>query len=473
MKRSGMWVIGVILLLGRPAIAQTANDPFGSPIPPDEDVIVVDYVEFAALPDVDGDAARMMHLVAEPGTRRLFVSDMRGLLYRVSADGARVSVYLDVRSPAFGLEVEAGSRERGMQSFALHPEFSQDGAEGFGRLYTWTDTSKTGPTPDFRPKGGDHTHDTVLQEWVATTPDAAVYDGGPPRVLMRFAQPFRNHNGGQLAFNPLVTSGDPDFGNLYVGSADGGSGGDPFDMAQDLGSGFGKILRIDPLGSNSANGQYGVPGDNPFVDDGLPETLGEIYAYGVRNPQRFAWDAVTGDMFVADIGQNIVEEVSRVISGANLGWHTWEGSYRFISREEVSLVDPRGEAGLSFPVVEYGQLDPLLQPRSAAGGLVVNRSPRIAQLANLLIFADMPSGEIFYVPADPLPGGGQESIRRILLNDEGTPKTLAQLIREKNVVQGRDPAARVDLRFGTGADDQIFLLNKADGVIRLLVARQP
>ncbi len=473
MRGSLMWVIGITLLVGRPTLAQTANDPFESPIPAGDDVIVVDFVEFAVLPDIEGDAARMMHLAPEPGTGRLFVSDMRGLLYRVTPDGDEVTLYLDLRSPTLGLEVESGSRERGMQGFALHPEFGEPGADGFGRFYTWTDTSQTGREPDFRPSGDERAHDTVLHEWTASGPAAAVYDGGPPRELMRFEQPFRNHNGGQLAFNPLVSAGDADFGNLYVGSADGGSGGDPFDMAQDLGSGFGKILRIDPVGSDSANGQYGIPADNPFVDDDNPGTLGEIYASGVRNPQRFAWDAATGDMFVADIGQNIVEEVSRVTSGANLGWNTWEGSFRFISRQEVSLVDPRGEAGLSFPVVEYGQLDPLLQPRSAAGGLVVNRSDRISQLADLLIFADMPSGEIFYVPAEPLPQGGQDAIRRILLNDNGTAKTVAQLVLEKNVAQGKDPAVRVDLRFGTDAEDRIFLLNKADGIIRLLVPREP
>src|SRR5690606_5628378 len=117
--------------------------------------------------------------------------------------------------------------------------------------------------PDFRPKGGDNTHDTVLLEWTAQNPANPTYDGGPPREILRLEQPFGNHNAGHLSFNPTAEPGDPDYGLLYIGVADGGSGGDPLDMAQDLSSAFGKVFRIDPLGSNSANGKYGIPADNP------------------------------------------------------------------------------------------------------------------------------------------------------------------------------------------------------------------
>ena len=302
-----------------------------------------------------------------------------------------------------------------------------------------------------------------------STPPLRIYDGGPPRELLRVEQPFGNHNGGQLAFNPLAAPGDADFGLLYVGSADGGSGGDPLDLSQNLGSIFGKVLRIDPLGSNSANGRYGIPADNPFAGDGDDDTLGEIYAYGVRNPQRLAWDAENGDLFLADIGQNIVEEISAVWSGANLGWNDWEGSFRFISRREVGLADPRGEAGLSYPVVEYGQLDPLLQRSSHATGLVVYRDDAIPQLADRLLFGDGPSGEVFYVDADDLPAGGQDSMRRVLFKHGGETRTLLQLIQEKNLAQGRPPARRADVRLDAGPGGRIFLLNKHDGVIRRLV----
>jgi glucose/arabinose dehydrogenase len=307
-----------------------------------------------------------------------------------------------------------------------------------------------------------------LLEWTAKTPSAAAYDGSAPRQLMRFEHPFGNHNGGQLSFNPLATAGSADFGLLYMGVADGGSGGDPFNMAQNLASPFGKILRIDPLGNNSPNGTYGIPKDNPYANDNDPNTLGEIYASGVRNPQRYAWDSRTGNLFLADIGQNIVEEVSLVPKGGNLGWNKWEGSFGFISRQAVSLEKPRSDSKITYPVVEYGQLDPLLQPQSAVTMGVVYRHKAIPQLTNLLIFGDNPSGEIFYVSADKLPGGGQDAIRRILFNDKGQTKTLLQLIKEKNTAQGKPESSRADLRFGEGPNGEIFILNKRDGVIRLL-----
>jgi glucose/arabinose dehydrogenase len=189
----------------------------------------------------------------------------------------------------------------------------------------------------------------------------------------------------------------------------------------------------------------------------------------VRNPQHLFWDPKTGNMFMSDIGQNIVEEISPVTSGANLGWNAWEGNYRYISRNEVGLSDPRSDGKITYPIVEYGQIDPLLQPSSAAIGGYIYRQKAIPQLANLLLFGDNPSGEIFYVNADNLPKGGQDPIRRVLFNDKGESKTLLQLIKEKNAAQGKAPAARADLRFGQGPDGQIFILNKRDGTIRLLV----
>ncbi len=456
------------LLAATPALAQTTNDPFPEPIEAVDDVIVVDFVEFATIPDIDGETARVMIMVDEPGTSRMFVNDMRGPIYSVSYDGQTVTRYIDIED-GWGVSVNSSGRERGMQSFAFHPQFGQAGTPGAGKFYTWADSTNMDPEPDFVAGGDGNTHDTVLMEWTARTPDSATYDGGPPRELMRFEQPFGNHNGGQIGFNLFASPDDSDFGMLYVGIADGGSGGDPLNLAQNLNAGFGKIMRIDPLGSNSANGQYGIPEDNPFANDGDAGTLGEIYAYGVRNPQRFAWDPLNGNMFFSEIGQNIVEEISLVTNGANLGWNDWEGSFAFISRAEVSLEDPQGDPDVTYPVAEYGQIDPLLQPQSAATGLYVYRGDRIPQLENLVLWGDMPSGEIFYVDADNLPTGGQDAIRRILLNDGGTARTLLQVVQEKNREQGREQATRADLRYGAGPDNQVFIMNKEDGIIRLLV----
>ena len=469
MAQYAIHVLAAAFLAASPAVAQTGSDPFPSPITANGGPLRVGIEEFAALPDFDSEPARMMHLADEPGTNRMFVNDMWGVLYAVSYDGQTVTRYLDLTAASWKLDIQSSNFERGFQSFAFHPQFSQSGTPGFGKFYTYIDTSNRTPEPDFRPGGGQNTHDTLLLEWTSTDPAAATYDGGAPRELFRVEQPFPNHNGGQIGFNPAVSPQDPDFGLLYVGSADGGAGGDPLDMSQNLGLVFGKILRIDPLGTNGRNGKYGIPEDNPFASDGESETLDEIYAYGVRNPQRFAWDEHNGRMFISDIGQETVEEVSTLVTrGANLGWNDWEGSYRFVGRE-VSLADPRGEVGLTYPVVEYGQLDPLLQPGSAASGLVVSRRSSIPQLQDVVLLGDNPSGEVFYFDADQNPAGGQDTVRRVLFDDDGELKNLLRLVQEKNAEQGRPEATRVDLRIGSGPDGQIFLLNKRDGVIRRLV----
>ena len=453
-----------------PLPAGQTNDPFPQPIVRDQGVITVTLREFASLPDIAGVPARMMTLVEEPMSRRLFVSDMRGQLYTVSADGKAVTPYLDISDPKWGVAVQSQGRERGMQSFVLHPQFAQAGTPGFGKLYTYADTSNQTPAPDFTTPNAGTTHDTVLLEWIATTPGAAAYDGGAPRELIRLRQPFANHNGGALAFNSTARPGAADYGLLYMGIADGGSGGDPMALAQNLGSAFGKVFRIDLLGRNGRGGKYGIPAANPFVS--TAGALPEIFAYGVRNTQRFGWDSRNGAMYLSDIGQNIVEEVSPVTVGANLGWNVWEGSFRFVSREAVVTESPRSDPKVTYPIVEWGQLDPVLLPNnsSASVGVIVYRNSTIPQFTGRLLFGDMPSGELFHVSADELPKGGQDPIRRVLfVTGAGTaPRTFLEILQEKNRAQGKTVATRADMRFDADAAGRIFLLNKADGTIRMI-----
>ena len=306
------------------------------------------------------------------------------------------------------------------------------------------------PMPDFVPLGTGRTHDEILLEWTAKDPKAAAYDGGAPRELFRVAHPFPNHNGGQIAFNPLARPGTPEFGLLYIGSADGGSGGDPYNHAQNLKSIFGKILRIDPLGRNSANGKYGIPASNPFVKN--PDALGEIYSYGHRNPQRFSWDPKNGNMFEAEIGQNINEEINQITAGGNYGWNVWEGSFKYYNRE-VSIEDQRGDPKMIYPDRRLRPHRPAVSVRHAlaATGIYVYREKAIKPLTDMLIFGDNPSGEIFYVNADELPKGGQ-NFHRILFNDKGETKTLLQLIKEKNTQQGKTAGDARRPAHGSGSE---------------------
>lgn len=454
------------LLLAGTACAQPTDDPFPAPIETEEGIVVMDVEAFAELPDTDGRPARMMRLIDEPGTERLFVNDMYGTIYTVSYDGADVELYLDLT--AYGVDVESGGRERGFQNFALHPDFSDSDAPGYGHFYTYADVTDTSPRADVTAGGSDVSHHTVLHEWVASDASAATYDGDAPTAVIRFAQPFGNHNAGHVAFNPLASPGDDDYGLLYVGVADGGSGGDPMNLAQDLQNGFGKVLRIDPLGSTSANGQYGIPSDNPFVGD--DDVLGEIYAYGLRNPQRFGWDPANGHLFLADIGQNAIEEVSLVPRGGNLGWNAWEGSYRFVSRSGVDPSHPRSDADVTYPVVEWAHADPLTTRRTAVTGVHVFRGARYPSMQDRVLVADLVSGELFHFDADDLPDGGNDEIRRLLLRTPGgEAQTLLGIIRATNETQGRTPTQRTDVRIDADATGRVYVLNKHDGVIRRLV----
>jgi glucose/arabinose dehydrogenase len=450
--------------------AGLTNNPFPQAIAASEGVVEVSLREFAALPDIDNIPARMMTLVEEPATRRLFVSEMRGVLYVLSADGRTVTPYLSLLDAKWAVPVQAQGRERGLQSFVLHPQFAQAGTPGFGKFYTLVDTSNQAPSPDFTTPHTATTHDTVLHEWTAKTPGAPAYDGGMPREVFRLRQPFSNHNGGALAFNSTAGPGTADFGLMYIGIADGGSGGDPMHLSQNLGSAFGKVFRIDPLGKNGRGGKYGIPDANPFrsTADALPE----IFAYGIRNAQRFGWDSRGGAMYLSDIGQNTVEEVSPVSAGANLGWNVWEGSYKFVSRQGVNPDSPRTDPKFTYPIVEWDQLDPVLLPTnsSAAVGALIYRNTAVPQLTGRLLFGDMPSGELFHVSADDLPKGGQDAIRRVLFRTEAgaAPRRLLEIIQEKNRAQGRTAATRADMRFDVNAAGQIFVLNKADGIVRVI-----
>jgi glucose/arabinose dehydrogenase len=439
-----------------------SNNPFEAPIAATDGVITVKLREFATIPDERNAAPRVNLLLDEPGTKRFFVNTMTGMLYTVSYDGKSVAPYLDINDQKWSIPVQSSNSEQGFQSFAFHPEFAQAGRPGYGKFYTWVDTSNQMPTPDFLPSQSQISHHEILLEWTAKDPKAAAYDGGNPRELFRVAHPFANHNGGMIAFNPTARQGSADYGLLYIGSADGGSGGDPGNHAQNLKMIFGKILRIDPLGKNSKNGKYGIPASNPFAKN--PDALGEIYSYGHRNPQRFSWDPKNGNMFEAEIGQNINEEINQIVAGGNYGWNVWEGSFKYFNRE-VSTEDQRADPKMVYPIAEYDHTDPLLQRLAAATGIYAYRDKAIPQLTNKLIFGDNPSGEIFYVDADAFPKGGQ-NFHRILFNDKGETKTLLQVIKDKNMQQGKMPATRADLRMGMGPNGQLFVLNKRDGTIR-------
>ena len=253
-----------------------------------------------------------VYLTVPPGDARLFVVEQPGRI-RVIRNGRLVSrPYLDISA-----KVGYGG-ERGLLGLAFHPHFAANGR--FFVNYT------------------DRHGDTRVERYEAA-PSADSADLASARLVLAVAQPYANHNGGDVLFGPD--------GMLYVGMGDGGSGGDPHGNGQSLGTLLGKLLRLDV----DHGEPYAIPPDNPFA--GRAGARGEIWAYGLRNPWRVAFDRTAALLYVADVGQNRWEEVDVVAAGTgglNYGWNLTEGSRCYGS-------SPCSREGLTLPALEYGHED--------------------------------------------------------------------------------------------------------------------
>ena len=312
--------------------------------------------------------------LADPadGSGRLFVVEQPGAI-RVVRDGeVQAEPFLDITD-----RVNADGSEQGLLSMAFDPDFARN-----GRFYV-------GYT------GEPMTNEVARFTISADDPDRA--DPDSETTLLEIEDPYGNHNGGLVMFGPD--------GYLYVGLGDGGSGGDPENNGQNPGTLLGSILRIDVTGEADAELPYAIPGDNPLLDD--PNARPEIWAYGLRNPWRFSFDRETGDLWVADVGQNAYEEVNFQPAGSpggeNYGWNLMEGAHCFPEGTEC-VTD-----GLVLPVAEYGRD----AGYSITGGYVY-RGESAPSLTGVYLFADFGSGLLWgmqrlddgaVISADPIDTG--------------------------------------------------------------------
>ena len=335
---------------------------------------------------------RPVDLAVRAGEDALYLVGQRGRIHRFDpATGDRV-VVLDL----------AGRLSDGSEQGLLGLAFSPDGALAY---------------VNFTDNGGT----TVIAEYPVRADGRFFADD--ERVVLRVDQPFGNHNAGDLAFGPDDT--------LYIPLGDGGSGGDPGRRASDPTSLLGSLLRIDPTPSGDA--AYTIPADNPFADgvDGAPEVL----AYGLRNPWKIAIDPVSGDLWIADVGQNLFEEVNRVAPagdlpvgwGHNFGWSGLEGTEPF--NGDVAT------EGTTLPVLTYGRGDGC----SVSGG-VPYRGTAIAGLEPAYLYSDFCGGELW---ALDLAGG------RVI--------TLATGLDEVTAVRA-------------GPDGEAYVLQRSGAVLRLVPA---
>jgi len=280
---------------------------------------------------------------AGEGSGRLFVVEQAGRIRIVQNGRVLDAPFLDVSA-----RVLSGG-ERGLLGLAFHPDYRRNGR--FVICYTR------------QPDGA-----TVVSAFrVSPDPNRAAAD---ETMLLVVPQPFANHNGGMVEFGPD--------GFLYIGRGDGGAAGDPGNRAQNTRELLGKILRIDV----DHGTPYGIPPDNPFVNGGGRV---EVFAYGLRNPWRFSFDRETGELWVADVGQDEWEEIDVVRRGGNYGWRIMEGNHCFAPK----FVCPT--TGLLPPVAEYGHQ----QGRCTIIGGYVYRGRRIPDLRGTYVYGDYCSGEIF------------------------------------------------------------------------------
>lgn len=341
---------------------------------------------------VEGLVAPLGLAAPDDTTGRLFIYDQAGLVHVIENGQKLEQPLLDVTSRLVPLR--PGYDERGLLGLATHPNFTANPL-----IYTYT-SEPTGPMADFMivpPEGATNNHQSVIAEWRIDSSNTNRVDPASRREIMRIDQPQSNHNGGTMRFGPD--------GFLYVSLGDGGAADDqgnghsPIGNGQDISNILGSVIRIDVDARTSPNGQYGVPSDNPFVGK---EGVDEIYAYGFRNPYSFSFDRLNGELLVADVGQNEVEELDLVFKGGNYGWPIKEGSFFF---------DPNGtNAGFitTIPVrdVPADLVDPIAQYDHDDGLAIVSgfryHGTKLPNLIGTYIGGDWgsfagPAGRLFYL----------------------------------------------------------------------------
>lgn len=337
---------------------------------------------------------------AGDGSGRLFVNEQGGRIRIVNADGTlRAADFVDLSD-----RLLAGG-ERGLLGVAFHPDFATN-----GRLFVHYSRAGDGAT--------------VISELTASG-DHGTASAASERILFTHAQPFANHNGGEIAFGPD--------GYLYIGLGDGGSQGDPSGNGQSLQTQLAKILRIDVDAAPAANRQYAIPDSNPYAARGLAPGAGlpEIWAYGLRNPWRFSFDRATGDLYIGDVGGGALEEIDRQpaasAGGENYGWDIFEGTRCSSGCDSITAV---------APIAEYGHDEGC----SVTGGYMYRGTVQPAMQGTYL-FGDYCSGTIWTLPA----------------SDSVTPRRLG------------DTGLRIS-SFGEGEDGEIYLVDLGGGSLYQVLA---
>lgn len=307
---------------------------------------------------------------AGDGSNRLFLASQQGTIYVVEnrQDVKNANVFLDIEDR---VHYNDRKNEEGFLGLAFHPNFESNGQ--FFVYYTMEEENQTSRISRFTVSNGKADPDSEVE-------------------LMRLKQPFWNHNGGSIEFGPD--------GYLYIGLGDGGAANDTLMNGQNVQTLLGSILRIDV--DNPEGGKpYGIPADNPFASQKQskrPLARPEIYAYGLRNVWRLAFDPETELLWVSDVGQNLWEEINIIEKGGNYGWNLREGNHRFGPAGSPARRD------LIDPIWEYHHD----VGKSITGGQVY-RGKKLAKLEGYYVYADYVSGKFWALKYNPETGKVEEN----------------------------------------------------------------
>lgn len=395
---------------------------------------------FAQLPasDTIPPLAKMTKMEPLMHSDRVFVNDQRVGIYELIDKAPRVYLDLKAERPAMVSKPGWGT---GVGSFAFHPDFVENG------LFYTAHTEPGGTAiSDF-----GYTDSLavfmqwVLTEWKAENPNSAKFKGSS-REIFRMDNASQAHGMQELTFNPTTKKGSADFGMLYIGYGDGGTTEKGYaDISNSKGNlPYSSILRINPLGNTSTNGNYGIPESNPFAME--VGKAGEVYAYGFRNPNRIFWTE-EGTMYATDIGQHSIEELNRIEPGKFYGWPVREGTF---------VINPYGSFRQLFPLpagdAELGATYPLIQLEhdelaAIFAGYVMPYGP----IEGKLIFGDILSGRLLFADLDQKPTPEVQSLK---VRYDGAEMTLEELV-----------GGRVDLKFGIDSEKNVYIMSKNQGKI--------
>ncbi len=493
--------------------------------------LALELEDYAALPitadntnqNTRAQLARVNYLRDEPGGRRFFVSDLNGPLYILDKQTKQFTKYLDFNGldgrGLFPKFTYARNFATGLTNVILDPDYARNGV--FYTLHMedpstpGSATPRSGVVPGLDLSGyrttaavptptvnGQIDREVVLVEWQDRDISNAMFEG-TAREILRVQYPLAPHPLGEMTFNPAARPGDPDWRVMYLGAGDSQSGEQQDSRRlnpQRLDTLVGKILRIIPdltehtnTSIVSENGRYRIPNDNPFVAvDGARK---EIWAYGLRNPHRLAWDVDPArpdkaTLLAFNIGLVTWEAVDVIHKGANYGYPLREGTQSMSPTNgmgplpaddvipiQVSDTVTRGTVTPTYPVIEYAH------DRNSGGDAIANgyvyRGKLIPALRDKLVFGDITTGRIWYANRSD-----------VLAADDGKPSTVApiheidaglrQLVEAKyrerggagDAIPGMGAVAgrgRVDLRFAVDNEGELYILTKSDGMIRKVV----